>query len=42
MIKDYISYLLSLESKGIKLGLERTEKLLELCKNPQKDLILFK
>ena len=37
MIKDYISYLLSLESKGIKLGLERTEKLLESCGNPQKN-----
>ena len=37
MITDYISYLLSLESKGIKLGLERTEQLLALCKNPQKN-----
>ena len=36
MIKNYISYLLSLESKGIKLGLERTEQLLKACKNPQK------
>ena len=37
MIKDYIAYLLSLESKGIKLGLERTEELLESCGNPQKN-----
>tara|TARA_Y100001970_G_scaffold63393_1_gene81178 strand:- start:1184 stop:2377 length:1194 start_codon:yes stop_codon:yes gene_type:complete len=37
MIKDSISYLLSLESKGIKLGLERTEQLLELCGNPETD-----
>ena len=36
MIKDYISYLLSLESKGIKLGLESTEQLLEACSNPQR------
>ena len=35
MIIDYISYLLSLESKGIKLGLERTEQLLQACGNPQ-------
>ena len=37
MITDYIAYLLSLESKGIKLGLERTEELLESCGNPQKN-----
>jgi len=36
MIKNHISYLLSLESKGIKLGLERTEQLLQACGNPQK------
>ena len=35
MIKNHISYLLSLESKGIKLGLERTEKLLKMCGDPQ-------
>ena len=37
MIKDYISYLLSLESKGIKLGLESTEQLLEACSNPHRN-----
>lgn len=37
MIKTYLSYLLSLESKGIKLGLENTEKLLAVCSNPQKN-----
>ena len=38
MITDYVSYLLSLESKGIKLGLERTEKLLQACGDPQKKI----
>ena len=33
-----IIYLLSIESKGIKLGLERTKSLLSACNNPQKDL----
>ena len=33
---NYLKYLFSLESKGIKLGLERTEKLFHICKNPQK------
>ena len=37
MIKTYLSYLLSLESKGIKLGLENTENLLAACSNPQKN-----
>lgn len=36
-MKDYIQYLLSLEPKGIKLGLERTEALLNTCNNPQKN-----
>ena len=36
MIPDFISYLLSLESKGIKLGLERTNKLFNACQNPHK------
>ena len=34
---DYLKYLFSLESKGIKLGLERTEALFHFCKNPQKN-----
>ena len=34
---NYLKYLFSLESKGIKLGLERTEKLFRICKNPQKN-----
>ena len=34
---NYLKYLFSLESKGIKLGLERTEKLFHICKNPQKN-----
>ena len=33
---NYLKYLFSLESKGIKLGLERTEKLFNICENPQK------
>ena len=37
MTTDYISYLLSLESKGIKLGLERTTQLFNACKNPHKN-----
>jgi len=36
MIKNHISYLLSLESKGIKLGLEKTKQLLKICGDPQK------
>ena len=35
MIIDYLAYLLSLEPKGIKLGLERTEQLLHMCGDPQ-------
>ena len=35
---DYISYLLSLEPKRIKLGLERTEQLLYMCGDPQKTI----
>ena len=33
---DSISYLHSLESRGIKLGLKRTQLLLKSCNNPQK------
>ena len=33
-----INYLLSIESKGIKLGLKRTKSLLSVCQNPQKKL----
>jgi len=33
---NYLKYLFSLESKGIKLGLERTKKLFNICENPQK------
>jgi len=36
-MKNYLNYLFSLESQGIKLGLERTEKLFHACKNPQKN-----
>ena len=36
-MKNYLDYLFSLESKGIKLGLERTEKLFYFCQNPQKN-----
>ena len=32
------SFLLSLETRGIKLGLERTKKLLQRCQNPQKKI----
>ena len=35
-MNDYLRYLFSLESKGIKLGLERTEELFRACHNPQK------
>ena len=35
-MKNYLNYLFSLEAKGIKLGLERTEKLFHFCQNPQK------
>ena len=38
MIKNYINYLLTLETKGIKLGLDRTLDLLKACNNPQKSL----
>ena len=33
-----IQYLLSIESKGIKLGLERTKKLSQACENPHQNL----
>ena len=37
MIKQHLSYLFSLETKGIKLGLERTNQLFDACANPQKN-----
>ena len=37
-MKDYLQYLFSLETKGIKLGLDRTQKLFQICKNPQKKI----
>ena len=33
-----IDYLLSIESKGIKLGLERTQKIMAVCGNPHINL----
>ena len=36
MIKNHINYLLTLESKGIKLGLRKTLDLLKACNNPEK------
>ena len=33
-----LSYLLALESRGIKMGLNRTKKLLDSCKNPEQNL----
>ena len=38
MKKDYLNYLISLESSGIKLGLERTEALMKACGSPHKGL----
>ena len=37
-MKPSIAYLLSIESKGIKLGLERTKKIMHSCGNPDFDL----
>ena len=37
-INPAITYLLSIESKGIKLGLERTKKIMEACGNPHATL----
>ena len=39
MNKKNLDYLFSLESKGIKLGLEKTEELLAACGNPQEHFI---
>ena len=39
MNKKHLDYLFSLESKGIKLGLEKTEELLAACGNPQEHFI---
>ena len=38
MKKDYLNYLISLETSGIKLGLERTEHLMKACGSPHKGL----
>lgn len=38
MIKDFLSYLLSLETQGIKLGLDRTYNILSACDHPQNNL----
>jgi len=38
MTDNFLSYLLSLETKGIKLGLERTFNILNACGNPQKNI----
>ena len=35
---DGYAFLLSLETKGIKLGLQRTKQLLKTCGNPEKAL----
>ena len=37
-MKSEIKYLLSIESKGIKLGLDRTQKLSNDCGNPHEKL----
>ena len=31
---DYIQYLLSIESRGIKLGIQRTKQIMSACGNP--------
>lgn len=38
MSDNYLSYLLSLDAQGIKLGLERTRAILSSCGNPQKQV----
>lgn len=38
MKKDYLNYLISLETSGIKLGLERTENLMKACGSPHNSL----
>ena len=40
-INQAINYLLSIESKGIKLGLERTKKIMEVCGNPHTKLSII-
>ena len=37
-MKDPIQYLLNIESRGIKMGLQRTVQLMDACGNPQKGL----
>ena len=36
--KQGIKFLLSLETQGIKMGLNRTKQLLTVCNNPEKNL----
>ena len=38
MKKDYLNYLISLETSGIKLGLDRTKNLMKACGSPHKGL----
>ena len=38
MKKDHLNYLISLETSGIKLGLERTESLMKACGSPHNSL----
>lgn len=38
MKKDHLNYLISLETSGIKLGLERTENLMKACGSPHNSL----
>ena len=35
---NYIEYLLSIETRGIKLGIERTKEILNVCGNPHKGM----
>tara|TARA_B100000029_G_C17545884_1_gene948405 strand:- start:398 stop:1588 length:1191 start_codon:yes stop_codon:yes gene_type:complete len=36
-MNDYLQYLFSLDTKGIKLGLDRTKKLFNVCNNPHQN-----
>ena len=38
MTSNFLSYLLTLETKGIKLGLDRTRQILKACDNPHKKI----
>ncbi len=35
---DFINYLLSIETRGIKLGFERTQAMMKVCGNPHLEL----